>query len=299
MYRSSSFWTRSMFARANLRKKKPWKKKPWQNDSILWFGERSKIPRSQPPFFFSPFHPLFLKKNYYSFSPHFYFLTIWFPVVGISNNRKHEKHILTNRERDASARMAKPRFFSSSSLSSIQDCVPAGSRRVENPFGALSLERFLVVYTVQDCYCGEDYHPTLGCCWVSAGPDITTTGHVYMNVMEQDFTYLPVHGHVILIVPCCPQEAVDPELILGARGVSREYILDEMPVEQTHNSPIHIQTLFWGNRKRNPSSWVEPGITGGYKATFCTILYNQTIFMTLFGFGVTYLKSKATVSIFF
>lgn len=74
-----------------------------------------------------------------------------------------------------------PCFFS---LSCIQDCVPAGSRRVENPFGAQSLERFLVVFTVQDCYCGTDYHPTLGCCWVSAGPDITTAGPVFLNGKE-------------------------------------------------------------------------------------------------------------------
>lgn len=102
-----------------------------------------------------------------------------------------------------------------------------------------------MVYTVQHCYCGKDYHPTLGCCWVSAGPDITTANPVYMNVMEQTITSLPVYGPVITL-SLYLQEAVDPEFILGALGVRREYILDEMPVSQTHihNSPIHLQTGF-------------------------------------------------------
>lgn len=84
-------------------------------------------------------------------------------------------------------------FLNSIFLFCIQHRVPAGNRRVENPFGALSLEHFLMMYIVQDCYCSKDYRPTLGCCWVSAGPAITNTGPVYMaGMMQVLHVYLPL-----------------------------------------------------------------------------------------------------------
>lgn len=94
-----------------------------------------------------------------------------------------------------------------------------------------------MVYTVQDCYCGKDYHPTLSCCWVSTGPAVTTTGPVCVNVMVLAFTCLPVSRPVIKNIISSSVStlsrsgfAVDLEPVLGALGVRRGYTLDEMPV---------------------------------------------------------------------
>lgn len=171
-------------------------------------------------------------------------------------------------ERDASARKAKPPVFSSASRVVR---VPAGSRRVENPFGALSLEHFLMVYTVQDCYCGKDYHPTLGCCWVSAGPAITTTGPVCMNIMVQVWhvcLFLDVglsyqfifskHFNLVRIV-------VNLELIPGTQGAIREYTLNVTPVHHsashTPRTVLQTQSTCWQCFWEAGQNWrtVEPG----------------------------------------
>lgn len=119
-----------------------------------------------------------------------------------------------------------------------------------------------MMYTVQDCYCGKDYHPTLGCCWVSAGPAITNIFPVYMaGMMQALHAYLPLDqpDHIIF----------SKHLVLELRRIlspSREHkawarnTSNPSTVTQTHShnleSPIH-QPMFFGQLDNQ----VEPKLT--------------------------------------